>query len=198
VSDAARFSPKKWPIQERARVTMDAMLTAAAHILEARGLAAVNTNIIAERAGVSIGSLYQYFPNKTALLTLVADRLRARLTDAVKGTAMAHEGAPFALMLREAMHAYGTELARGARLHEALFVPNAPWGHGDPDVAASIVELASRALAERVAEPRAKAGVLVTTLGAFAHATLAARPSHLVTKAFALQAEAIAEAVLAR
>ena len=60
--------PRKAPRQRRAAVTVAAILEATAHILDRGGLEALNTNAVAERAGISIGSLYQYFPGKQALL----------------------------------------------------------------------------------------------------------------------------------
>lgn len=60
------------PKQERAKATCAAILEAAAQILEADGEAKLTTNRIAARAGVSIGTLYQYFPNKGAILIAIA------------------------------------------------------------------------------------------------------------------------------
>lgn len=60
--------PRRKPRQVRAELTRDRILTAAAHIFAEHGYAAGTTNRIAERARVSIGSLYQYFPNKDAIL----------------------------------------------------------------------------------------------------------------------------------
>jgi AcrR family transcriptional regulator len=68
------LDPRKTPKQGRARATYDAILEAAAHIIAGHGLAAFNTNAVAERAGVSIGSLYQYFPNKDALMAALIQR----------------------------------------------------------------------------------------------------------------------------
>jgi len=65
---------RKKPAQARARATVDAILEAAAHILTGQGYDALTTNHVAERAGVSIGSLYQYFPNKDAILMALASR----------------------------------------------------------------------------------------------------------------------------
>jgi AcrR family transcriptional regulator len=65
---------RKEPRQARARATTDAILDAAAHILGERGWAGLTTNAVAEVAGVSIGSLYQYFPNKLALIEAVRRR----------------------------------------------------------------------------------------------------------------------------
>ncbi|WP_244522180.1 TetR/AcrR family transcriptional regulator [Bradyrhizobium embrapense] len=65
---AATSKMRKVPRQARSRATIEAILDAAAHILGERGWSATTTNAVAERAGVSIGSLYQYFPNKLALV----------------------------------------------------------------------------------------------------------------------------------
>ncbi len=62
------LNPRKIPAQARARDTVGAILEAAAQIFSDAGYARATTNRIAERAGVSIGSLYQYFPNKDAIL----------------------------------------------------------------------------------------------------------------------------------
>jgi AcrR family transcriptional regulator len=72
-----RQAPKKKrrsPRQARASETVALILEAAAHILEAGGLEAFTTNAVAERAGVSIGSLYQYFANKQAILLALAQQ----------------------------------------------------------------------------------------------------------------------------
>lgn len=68
------MSRRRKPVQHRARVTVDAMLDAAIVILQRGGIAAITTNHIAETAGVSIGSVYQYFPNKHALFVALHER----------------------------------------------------------------------------------------------------------------------------
>lgn len=68
------LTPRKLPRQARSRALVDAILDAAAHILATQGREALNTNMVAEKAGVSIGSLYQYFPNREAIIAAVADR----------------------------------------------------------------------------------------------------------------------------
>lgn len=62
------FTPRKRPTQERAQATVDAILEATTYILVRRGWRGLTTNAIAERAGVNIASLYQYFPNKEAIV----------------------------------------------------------------------------------------------------------------------------------
>lgn len=65
---------RRSPRQARSRATYDAILEAASQILERDGLGAFNTNAVAGRAGVSVGTLYQYFPNKEAVLLAAASR----------------------------------------------------------------------------------------------------------------------------
>lgn len=66
--------PRKSPRQRRSRETVERILDAAARIFDERGYRGTTTNHVAELAGVSIGSLYQYFPNKDALLVALAER----------------------------------------------------------------------------------------------------------------------------
>ena len=68
------YRPRKTPTQGRAIATWTAILDAAAQLFEAADFGSVTTNEIAARAGVSIGSLYQYFPNKAAIVTAIAER----------------------------------------------------------------------------------------------------------------------------
>ncbi len=63
-----QLTPRKKPAQTRAKETVGVILEAAAQVFSEGGYAATTTNHIAQRAGVSIGSLYQYFPNKDAIL----------------------------------------------------------------------------------------------------------------------------------
>ncbi|WP_280232896.1 TetR/AcrR family transcriptional regulator [Nocardia cyriacigeorgica] len=70
---------RKAPRQRRSRETVDTLLEAAAQMFTREGLA-TTTNRIAERAGLSVGTLYQYFPNKHALLRAIAERHLAEAT----------------------------------------------------------------------------------------------------------------------
>lgn len=69
-----RWSPRKWPVQLRSRETVGYVLEAAAQLFGELGYERTTTNLVAEKAGVSVGSVYQYFPNKEALLLALAER----------------------------------------------------------------------------------------------------------------------------
>jgi AcrR family transcriptional regulator len=69
-----RTTPRKRPRQDRAKATVDSILVATARVLVKLGFDGLNTNAVAAAAGVSIGSLYQYFPNKEALVSALLQR----------------------------------------------------------------------------------------------------------------------------
>lgn len=120
----ARFRPRKAPSQRRARATVDAILGATARILVSRGYAALTTNHVAARAGVSIGTLYEWFPGKEALVAglverhvAAAERLLAERTAALAAEAL--RMAP--LELARAMASAMVELHEDdPRLHRVL------------------------------------------------------------------------------
>lgn len=81
--------PRKLPVQERSRIRMQRMLAAARETIVEHGSDGLRMNDVATRASVSIGSLYQYFPDKTSLLATLAqtfyDEGRACVVDALDG-----------------------------------------------------------------------------------------------------------------
>ncbi len=81
---AGKLKPRKKPHQQRARATVDAILEAAAQVFEREGYDGTTTDRIADRAGVSVGSLYQYFPSKDAILVMLAERHVERAVDRVR------------------------------------------------------------------------------------------------------------------
>jgi AcrR family transcriptional regulator len=91
------------PVQERARTTVAALLEAAVEIIDIEGWDRASTNRIAARAGVSIGSLYQYFPNKDAILAALVETHRHEVHEAA-GAALdrlADPATPFGDAVRE-------------------------------------------------------------------------------------------------
>jgi AcrR family transcriptional regulator len=81
----ALTNPRKRASQERSRATVDALIEATARILVREGFDKASTNRIAEKAGVSVGSLYQYFPCKEALVAAVMERHNMELMQVVRG-----------------------------------------------------------------------------------------------------------------
>jgi len=78
------LTPRKSPRQGRSIATVDAIFEATIQVLLSDGLIRLNTTRIARRAGVSVGTLYQYFPNKQALLFAVLERHLALLAGAIE------------------------------------------------------------------------------------------------------------------
>ena len=88
----ARSTPRKAPKQARSLETVTAIVEAAARILEADGNDGFSTNAVAERAGVSVGSLYQYFPSKDALIGALIVRETSLLVGGAEVAAAKHDG----------------------------------------------------------------------------------------------------------
>ncbi len=83
---------RRSPTQARAAATVDAILEAGLQLLDADGVAALTTNRIAQRAGVSIGTLYQYFDSKEDVLAALADRRAAAVRDEIARTVIERPG----------------------------------------------------------------------------------------------------------
>ena len=116
---------RRIPRQARAAETVAAILEAAAQILEAGGLAAFTTNAVAERAGVSIGTLYQYFVDKNALLLALArQEMGAALVEVGRALSGVDDPTPESrvrAMVRAMVHAFrGRSRARKAVVQAIL------------------------------------------------------------------------------
>ena len=72
---------RRAPVQARAKRTYEKILTTAAELVEELGIERVNTNLIAQRAGVNISAVYKYFPNKHAIIVELAERLNTLQTE---------------------------------------------------------------------------------------------------------------------
>lgn len=120
MSTKPRTTPRKLPRQERSKVTVEAILTAAAHILTESGYATASTNRIAERAGVSIGSLYQYFPNKEAIMTALRERHVEEMSAIVEAALHKAVDRPLDVALRELVKACIAAHAVNPALHRVL------------------------------------------------------------------------------
>lgn len=109
--------PRKMPVQRRSAATVGFILDAAARILEERGLDGYTTNIIAERAGISIGTCYQYFASKEAITAALIARETAHLCHELD---LARETRDWATGIRLAIAAAVTYQLKRPRLAQQL------------------------------------------------------------------------------
>jgi len=100
------LSPRKKPRQARATVTLEAIFEATIQVLLAEGLHRLTTTRVAERAGVSVGTMYQYFPHKQALLYALNERYLDVVAERVENTCVDHRGASTSQMVEALVTAY--------------------------------------------------------------------------------------------
>jgi AcrR family transcriptional regulator len=112
--------PRKEPSQERARATVDALLAATARVLVKDGYDHASTNRIAAAAGVSIGSLYQYFPSKEALVAALIDTHVNDMLGVLRATLVRVVDAPLEVAVRETVRSVVRAHALDPRLHRAI------------------------------------------------------------------------------
>ncbi len=113
-------TPRKLPQQDRSKVTVDAILTATTRILIQVGYDKASTNRIAELAGVSIGSLYQYFPSKEALITSLAEHHANTMMEKIESKLQELFDAPIEIVIRELVKACIAAHAIDPMLHKVL------------------------------------------------------------------------------
>src|ERR1022692_1621649 len=115
------FEPRKTPVQARAAVTVEAISEATIQVLLSHGAERLTTTRVAERAGVSVGTLYQYYPNKQSLLFVV---LEHHLNSVAARVEAAREGAchkPLAEMIRDMVEAFVDAKMERADISVALY-----------------------------------------------------------------------------
>jgi AcrR family transcriptional regulator len=164
----AGVTSRKQPRQARSNELVAAVLEAAIQVLETEGAQRFTTARVAERAGVSVGSLYQYFPNKAAILfRLQSDEWRR--TSALLRAILEDKATPPAARLRALVHAFIRSECEEASIRIALHdaapfyrdAPEAAEAHAD---SAHIVEAFLRESAPNAGDAqRALAGDLIKT-----------------------------------
>lgn len=122
------ISARKTPRQARAIATRAAIVEAAARIISEGGLGAFNTNAVSACAGVSVGSLYQYFPNKDAIMAALIARQQQFLTDQIEAsletTAHLEFEAAMRHLVRLAMHLHREDALLATAIdHEEARLP---------------------------------------------------------------------------
>src|SRR5512137_3082781 len=116
-----RTAPRKAPAQKRSRATVEAIVDATARVLVRDGYDALSTNRVAREAGVSVGSLYQYFPGKEALVAAVMEQYSQRMQENIaERMARIEAGADTEQVATEIIRAMLAAQQAEPRLHRAL------------------------------------------------------------------------------
>lgn len=149
------------PRQARSRATVDAILEAAALVLEDAGEAGFNTNAVAERAGVGIGSLYRYFPGKRAILVELGRREMAHVGDAMAAALAAPGGtiAPDRAAIRAFLQAFGGKVTARRAVVTALL------NHLDPAEVQAALARTENGLTGRADRPASRMQAFMLSRG---------------------------------
>lgn len=115
------LKPRKRPVQARSAATVDAIVQATIQVLLTHGARHLTTTRVAERAGVSVGTMYQYFPHKEALLHAVIERYLGEVADAVEGTCEQTLGQPLEVASDALVSAYVIAKTRDVEASRALY-----------------------------------------------------------------------------
>jgi AcrR family transcriptional regulator len=146
---------RREPTQGRAQQTINTIFEATAHIVERDGVSALSTNKIAQKAGFSIGTLYQYFPTKEAIMHAMTDRARRAhmdrlhelLSEAEQQTDVDYEG-----VLRQFIHMNLATFAKGGKSWRSLV--RFAWRYGDIDQITAAVRETSERIAVTLSRKR--------------------------------------------
>lgn len=173
---------KKSPRQARSKATVEAIIQASAQLLEEEGYAPLTTNGVAQRAGVSIGSVYEYFPGKDAIVAAVATQLVEVSLQKMQAALLSVEGMEFEPAMRSWIYSlYAVSRDQHRLLKVLLF--QVPFIHKVPAVEGLRTELFRLALigASKTREhlfiaPSRESLYLITTMTGSALLQLAIMP----------------------
>ena len=189
----AALSPRKKPRQDRSRQTVAAILGAAAQVLERHGYAGATTDAIAERAGVSIGSVYQYFPNKDAILVALVEqhmedgfRLLGGMLDEAR-----HAAPDLEALIGQFVEAMMALHRSQPKLHRVLFeeapLPASLRGRlqrYEDDIAGTVAKLLTAQPELRVERPELAAQIVVRSIEGLVHGFVLHAPPDIEPDAF--------------
>ena len=177
----ALLEPRKTPVQARSTASVTAILEATIQVLLDVGKERLTTTRVAARAGVSVGTLYQYFPNKSALLQAVLRRHFSQITDAVDAVCHEQRGKSLSQMATALVTAFLAAKMRDVNTSLALYSVG-----GDVDAAKIVRQVGMRtsnAVAEMLAsssepltaDPQLVASILQGTLAGVSKRMLESR-----------------------
>ena len=133
------LEPRKTPVQARSTASVDAILSATIQVLLQVGKDRLTTTRVALRAGVSVGTLYQYFPNKGALLHAALQRHLESVTAAVELACEQQKGQPLARMATELITAFLAAKMEDPKTSVALYAVSS-----DVDAARIVQQIGNR------------------------------------------------------
>jgi AcrR family transcriptional regulator len=175
-----RLRPRKTPRQARAEATRARILDAARGVFATHGYSAGTTNRIADAAGMSVGSLYQYFPNKDAILVeLVRSHVDEGTRHVLAATNASDTDEDLDTLVRGVVSAMVEVHARDRRLHRVLFEesPRPPPLLAElADLEDGVVGLLTDRLTERcpdLVDPALPARIVVVTIESLVHRMVA-------------------------
>jgi AcrR family transcriptional regulator len=182
---AGKAYHRREPQQRRARQTVEAVLDAVIKILKREGFEAVTTNRIAEVAGVSIGSVYQYFPDKRAIFAALHERHIQEIDRLVETKLIEHAASPLDTLMRAMIEAMVDAHASDPELYELLLTEVPHRAEGTRDFAVRLHGAFRLAIASRSDEFKTRRDletvVFVVThmVEALSHGAVLRRPARL-------------------
>lgn len=198
-----RPQPRKRPLQSRSRMTVADIMEAAAQLLVAEGREALTTTRIAERAGVSVGTLYQYFADLDTLVAKLVEQHLEREREAMETVLQDGLSTPLPQLLDQLIDAFTGVFAEHPELSGALYseIRRASWrpeldelGQDTTRVVAHLLQQRSDEM--RVSDPSLAAFVLVNAVDALVQRAAAQRPEDVRSGAVAQEAKAMARRYL--
>jgi len=182
---SSQSEKRRKPTQRRARLTVEAILDAVIRILKREGYAAVTTNRIAEVAGVSIGSLYQYFPDKRAIFAALHRRHIDHIDRCIQTTLVEHAASSLKDLIGALVDAMIDAHTSDPELHELLTTEVPHRAGGTEDFALRLHGAFRLAIASRAAELKRKRDldpvvfVVANMVDALCHGAALRRPPGL-------------------
>jgi AcrR family transcriptional regulator len=176
---------RRRPKQRRAQETVEAVLDAVVRILKREGVAAVSTNRIAAVAGVSIGSVYQYFPDKRAIFLALHERHAEQIGRLVESTLVEHADASLAEIVGALVEAITDAHVPDPELYELLSTEVPHRAHGNRGLARRLNGALRLALASRLPKIRNSTAlekvlfIVSNMIDGLAHAAVLSRPAGL-------------------
>lgn len=112
------YARRREPRQPRAKLTVESIKLATIELARAKGFAALNTIEIAERSGIGVGSLYEYFPNRESILLSLFEDTTERLVSSIKAKLPQIMEAP----LHKAIHRTASELLNSYKRNQMVLI----------------------------------------------------------------------------